>query len=859
MSNARFERLQQLFEEALQQPLAQRPGWVRAVADDAALAAEVLALLECDGEIAARQTRRPLAMALAGLGAEGESAVGRRVGRYELVQEIGSGGMGRVYRARRVDAEVEQWVALKLMRRERVQESLVQRFSHERRILAHLKHSGIAHFIDAGTDDDGTPFVVMELVEGLPLLEHCAAHDLDLRARLSLFRQVLAAVSHAHHALVIHRDIKPGNVLVTADGEAKLLDFGIAKPLSFETGDTRTHDRVFTPGSAAPEQLRGGLVDVTTDVYGLGALLYELLSGSPAIDASGVSVGELERRILLHPPAPMNVARAARTEGPRRGLATPIPQDLEHIVQKALRKEPAARYPSVEQFDADIERFLQRRPVLASRAGTAYRARKFLQRNAWPVAFAALALSGVLAGTVLVALQNRAIRLERDRAQGALAIMKNAFVAADPSRLAGGDVTARQILESSGEAIAPLATTQPEDYIELAANIADVELSLGLVEPAAALLDEASRLAPPQSLRDATRQSLQVLAARAHLERNEVSAAERIVDAHLSGEGDQAATYWYLKGVMARKRSQPAVAVEALSKSIDATKPASPDGQWFEAHLLLADSLNDAKRGPEALALLDRLIETLNRERGPDHAQVLRAQLARLDALRAAGQAERMRNEGQGLVAQIARRYGRNSALTGSAEEALAGAFIADADYAQAAEHKRLATESFEHSLGPTHPKSFRTRFDLGSLLWRVPGRSMDAEPEFEAALRNGAAYLPATDPVLAFFRLEFANYLVWGRKPERALQVYAGDVERLTQAKTADPNREEIARMLAAAYTQADCGVIPDGLAEAEISAAICRARPADVPHCQSARSAACLLFPAAAGADGGGTSPEL
>jgi eukaryotic-like serine/threonine-protein kinase len=851
MSTERFRRLQSLFEDAQQQPAEEREAWLRAVcSDDAALVDEVSALLVYELQLANKRTRDPWSMTLAQLQSDDDASwAGRSIDRYELVQEIGSGGMGRVFKARRRDADVEQWVALKLMRRERIQESLIQRFSHERRILAHLQHSGIAHFIDAGTDADGTPYVVMELVEGLPIVEHCDRHHLDLRARLSLFRQVLAAVSHAHRALIIHRDIKPGNVLVTVDGFAKLLDFGIAKPLSFAADDTLTIDRVFTPASAAPEQLRGGIVDVTTDVYGLGALLYELLSGCAAIEAHGLSASELERRVCLQPPVPMNVARLDRIA--RQGDASsapgvPIPQDVESIVQKALRKEPDARYQSAEQFDADIERFMQQRPVLASGVGRAYRLRKFLQRNAWPVIFSGFASAAITAAAVLVVLQNRAVRVERDRAQSALAIMKDAFVAADPSRLAGGDVTARQILESSRRSIAPLAATQPENYVDLATNIADVQLSLGLVEPAAGLLIEASAVAASLPPGGRTHQGLQILAAKAQLEQNEVTAAERIVDASLKPDGAQAATYWYLKGVIRLKRSQFAEAIDAFHRFRAARTPSAEDGEWVHAQLLLADALASEKRVEEALNVLDELIAMLQIELGTDHSQMVRAQLARLDVLQVSGQSDRMRRDGQALVEQITRSYGRASALTGSAEAAVASAFIASAHYAEAAEHMRLAAQSFDQSLGSMHPKSYRTRFDLGSLLWRVPGRSGEAEAEFDTALANAMRHLPVAHPTLGFFRLEFANYLVWMRKPERALYVFAADSERLKDSVLAEAERVEIARMLAAAYTQADCGNIPDDLVEAESTAAICAATPVDAAHCLSAREIACQLYPA-------------
>ena len=842
----RFLRVQALFAAAEGLAIDQREAFVRSASvHDTGIADEVLQLLDFERRIAAKQTRSPWALTVASLQIDAADAqMGRIVDRYELVQEIGMGGMGRVFRARRRDTAVEQWVALKLLRRERIHESLIQRFSYERRVLAHLQHPGIAHFIDAGTDSDGTPYVAMELVEGLPIIQHCARHALSSRDRLLLFRQLLAAVAHAHRALIIHRDIKPGNVMVTASGVAKLLDFGIAKPMSADVDNTQTGERMFTPASAAPEQLRGGIADVTTDVYGLGALLYELLSGAPPFDTYGMSAAELEKCVLLQPPPTMQVARAARRLASVKSpaMTEAIASDLEHIVQKALRKESAARYPSVEQFDADIERFLQRRPVLARRTNLVYRIGKFTQRNAWPVAFATMMLLATFGATVLVLLQNRLIRSERDRAQSALTIMKEAFVAADPAQLAGGDVTARQILESSLRTIAPLARSQPENYLALATNIADVQLSLGLVEPATELLREASAVAERVPDERNQRYLIYVLRAKAALERNQVSEAERIVNEQLLSNADGAATVAYLQGQISLKREQFPLAIQAFSRAIAAQRNAVHDGDWVQANLLLADALASTKEFDKALLLLDRLIALIGQEFASDHSQLVRAQLARLDVLQAAGQGERMRKDGQVLVAQLARRYGPGSALMGRAEVAVAAAFIDSADYAEAAEHTRLAAESFDQSLGPTHLRSYRTRFNLGSLLWRVPGRAAEAKDAFDTALTNASRDLPPDDPTLGFFRLEFANYLLWRGDPTHALQVYAADLSRIKTTPLVKMERDEIVQMLTTAYARASCRT--SASSALPVLASMCNDSPDPAAHCQSARAIACALL---------------
>ena len=857
MPTERFHRIQELFESARELAEAQRPDFLReSCAGDADLAAEVASLLDYEARLAAKHTRNPLASALDSLASQSSSAMaGSRVGRYELFEEIGSGGMGRVFRARRRDGDVEQWVALKLMRRERVRESLTQRFSHERRILANLQHAGIAHFIDAGTDDDGTPYVAMELVEGASIVRHCAQHRLALRERLLLFRQVLAAVSHAHRMLVVHRDIKPSNVLVTPQGEAKLLDFGIAKLLSGEGENTRTDDRAFSPASAAPEQLVGGLVDVTTDVYGLGALLYELIAGAPPFRVVGLSAADLEHQIRHVPPRSLEATRRAERapvtsasdadEG--AGVEVEVSRDLENIVQKALRKEPAGRYPSVEQFDADVDRFLQHRPVLASGAGKIYRLRKFVRRQRWPVAFSALALIAAVSVATLIARQNRVIRAERDRAQAALSVMKDAFKGADPSGLAGGSATAQQILDSSIRAIEPLVETHPEDFLALAPDLVEVQLSLGLVEPASELLAKVAEMKALAGGDPALRTRTDLLAAKIAIERNRYDEAERLIAGSLVQRPEMAGKVGYLRGVIALRRREYAVAVDAFRSAIAAEPASARNGDWVQAHLLLAESLAREKRFDEAESALRVLMSSVEGELGAEHVQALRVQLARLAVLQSAGQTERMRTEGLALLDKLTRSYGHASTLTALAEVSVASAFIANLDYAEAAEHMRRAADGFEQSLGAEHPRSFRTRFNVGTLLSRVPGRTTEADAEYKLALGNAERGLPVTDPTLGFFRLEYAEYLLRNDQPIPALTVLVSDLQRVTQANLSVADRTDAGQVLGSAYTGAGCVASkPDK--PAPDAALICADTSPVAEHCRAARALACALAAPAA-----------
>ena len=332
---------------------------------------------------------------------DGSLLIGERLGDYELVCELGRGGMGTIYLARRADEEFEKEVAIKLLKRGTDTDEVLRRFRAERQILARLEHPNIARLIDAGTTRDGLPYFVMEYVVGSRITDFCAERALSIADRVQLFLKVCDAVRFAHQNLVVHRDLKPGNILVNAESEPKLLDFGIAKLLAPELEmleATALQSQRFTPGYAAPEQVRGDLITTVTDVYGLGALLYELLTGIPPhrFSSAHPSPTELLRVIDQEVPRrPSSVATEPETQRQLRG-------DLDTIVRKALRKEPRERYSGVGFFADDLRRYLDGRPVRARPATFRYRAGKFVRRNKLGVAVAALAIVAMFGGTALI-------------------------------------------------------------------------------------------------------------------------------------------------------------------------------------------------------------------------------------------------------------------------------------------------------------------------------------------------------------------------------------------------------------------------------------------------------------------------
>ena len=394
MQPSSWERTQKLFFEAADlPPEAQARFLDSACGDDAALRAELESLLAADrknGEGVASAVESAAALFFGG-DAPGDShdLAGRRLGPYRVVREIGRGGMGAVYLATRDDDQYQKRVAIKVVKRGMDTVEVLGRFRHERQILANLEHPFIARLLDGGTTADGLPFFVMEYVEGVPVDVFCRDRALSVKARLRLFLNICAAVAHAHRNLVVHRDLKPGNIFVTADGTPRLLDFGVAKLITADTGHTAATSTLlgfaFTPEYASPEQVRGLPVTTSADIYALGAILYELLTGVRAQPLKTTTPLEIDRVVCERlPKKPSLVARG-------------LDSDLDHIVLMALRKEAERRYSSVDAMAEDIRRHLDGRPVLAREGSFRYRAGKYVLRHRTAIA-SVLVLAAVLIG-----------------------------------------------------------------------------------------------------------------------------------------------------------------------------------------------------------------------------------------------------------------------------------------------------------------------------------------------------------------------------------------------------------------------------------------------------------------------------
>ena len=448
MSPERWKSVGELFHTALEKPPEQRKPWVEsACAGDVELRAEVLSLLGSDavaGEGFIEKKVQPAVVSL--LQANGQPAVPARVGPYRLVREVGRGGMGTVYLAERDDDEYQAQVAIKLVRRGMDTDVILNRFYRERQTLARLQHPNIGRLLDGGTTVEGYPYIVMEFVEGERITSYCQERNLSVFRKLTLFLSVCKAVSYAHRNFVVHRDVKPGNILVDKAGEVKLLDFGICKLLQGPTPETDETVDVglvaLTPDYASPEQIRGDPITVASDTYSLAAVLYELLTGVKPHKIEDYTLRGMERAIcetdILRPSlACTNKAVARQLKG-----------DLDNILTVALEKDPRRRYESVDQFAEDIRRHLDYEPVKARPDSIRYRAGKFLRRRQGIVAATAAVLITLLAGVIVSARSartaNENLRLVRQLSNTFL------FDVHDAVRNLPGATRARQLIVETG-------------------------------------------------------------------------------------------------------------------------------------------------------------------------------------------------------------------------------------------------------------------------------------------------------------------------------------------------------------------------------------------------------------------------
>lgn len=525
MTPEKYQQVKEIYQRVLESALEERDSFlVAACKGDDDLRSEVESLLAFrEGSEKFIETPAFEAGARLLVQEQRESLEGQTIGQYSILSEIGQGGMGVVYRAARSDDQFQKEVAIKIVRLGLDTEDMRRRFRHERQILAAIDHPNIAKLLDGGTTEDGRPYLVMDFVEGEPLTTYCDQRRLPTTARLKLFLSVCSAVSYAHQNLVIHRDLKAANVLVTGEGVPKLLDFGIAKLLNAEEvgdeGHTVTQLGVMTPEYASPEQVRGEQVTTATDVYSLGVLLYELLTGHRPYRIKSRRADEIMRVICERQPtrpsaAVTSIEVVSQEDGQTKQTITPeavsgardqspeklrrsLSGDLDNIVLMALRKEPQRRYASVAQFADDIRRHMEGLPVAARIDTVWYRTSKFVRRHKLGVAAAAVVVLALAAGLTVAMWQARVARKERDKAtleqakaQRINKFMQETLGAPNPNQQ-GRDVKVIDVLEKAARRAETELANQPEVLAEVRRTIGYTYYNLELYDKGEPLLRSA--------------------------------------------------------------------------------------------------------------------------------------------------------------------------------------------------------------------------------------------------------------------------------------------------------------------------------------------------------------------------------
>jgi eukaryotic-like serine/threonine-protein kinase len=631
-------RWEELFDELVELTAPDRARrFAEIESTDPELAARLARMLEADGE-STDFLARPAAEILGAGGDGGCLPAGTRVGSWRLLALLGRGGMGEVYLAERDEGTFTQRAALKLIKRGMDSRAIVRRFVRERQILSRLEHPGIARLLDGGSTEDGRPFFVLERVEGVPIDAFCRDRGLGLEERLRLVQSVCAAVDSAHHNLVVHRDLKPANILVTADGGVKLLDFGIAKLLAGgeeeeETAHlTQLGARVLTPAYAAPEQILGEPVTTATDVYALGVLLFELITGalphareqrSLSSLASGVERETAER--------PSGVLRRADTR-----LARRVSGDLDLIVLTAMHREPARRYASAAALADDLGRFLASRPVRARADSGGYRLRKFVGRHRLPVAIAALGLAALLVGLGMALWQAHAARLAAQRAERVKSFLLSVFQQSDPNQAGGAAVTARELLEKGTQRIDVELAGEPEIQAEVLDAVAGIEANLGLNDAALAHARKALALLvahlPRGDARIADSRALLGEAQRGHGDLAEArKTLERALEETIAARGEDSLETANVRRSLAGALQDPPGflrAVDLLRQALSTIRRHLGDGSFETAGTLaeLGIALEQAQQYPEAEKLYRQSLASFEHLFGPHHPKVAMVQ-----------------------------------------------------------------------------------------------------------------------------------------------------------------------------------------------------------------------------------------
>jgi len=745
-----------------------------------------------------------------------------RIGPYRILHTLGVGGMGEVFLAERADAEFEQQVAIKVVQGGTASRGIHSRLKIERQILAQLDHPNIAHLMDGGTLPDGTAYIVMEYVDGVPIDLFCDSHRLDLGARLRLFQTVCAAVHYAHQNLIVHRDLKPTNILVTGDGIPKLLDFGIAKLL--DERQARQHTlavthadiRVMTPDHASPEQVRGQAITTSSDVYVLGVLLYKLLTGNSPFFIASMRLSDIERAICeSDPPLPSSAVNLGDSEEARaiaesrsttaNRLRRALQGDLDNIILMAMRKEPERRYSSSQQLASDIQRYLNGQPVMARHDTLSYRSAKFIRRHWLPVSAAAGVAFLVVAFATTTYLQSLRIAAERDRAAEERAVadreraraeevssfLVNLFKLSDPQENRGNQVTARELLDSGAKRLRAGLQNQPSTKAALLGTVGAVYDSLGQYEEATPILTESLSLQPQSH--DKSRIATLLELGRARVGAGDLSGAEtplqeavNLARKHYGANSLESGRALWALASLRYEQSSFVEATGLFNRGLHILENTAASATDISELLDdLAKLYADEQQWALAKQTYERALEIDRRVLGDDHPRIA----MRLNNLAVVAENSGDLGLAETLFKEAMRRndlaYGNRHPETGAARGNYGLMLQREGRMAEAEPLLRSALDIELQLYGPDNYNVGYARVSLAKLL-HDQGNLAEAELQFRQALAVYDKALPANHQYRASALMNFARLLVDRGEPDEALALASQSLDIWTATSPA-------------------------------------------------------------------------
>ncbi len=758
-------RLEDLFSEAAALDPAARDAFLdRACGDNRDLRRQLDELLAVEADARGYFDRMTEDISRAGeLELAHAAAPKIRLGPYQALEVLGTGGMGVVYRARRVDGEFDLDVAVKLLHLDMLAEHSRARFLSERQILAQLEHPGIARLLDGGVTEEGRPYFVMELIRGRPITEYCREHRLSLELRIRLFRKVVEAVTYLHSALIVHRDLKPSNILVDAEGHVKLVDFGIAKLIGDEPGlatMTMTGQRLLTPRYAAPEQITGGRITTATDVFGVGSVLYELLTGrAPRAEGPLDPVS-----VRLQTPAPPSITlRNAQSSEPAPSVAwRRVAGDLDRICLKALQPEPERRYASADQMDQDLDRYLRGMPVSARPSTLRYRAVRFIQRHRAGVAITALVVALLTAGFIREQGLRKEAQGQAARAEAVSSLLGRLITSVDPANARGREITVVEVIDGAEAVLAndPALADQPEVEAQVRLVLGQTYVSLDRRADARTQFERAIELSGGiDTAADVALEAATELALNLGSNGGE-ELLRRVVAIRTETRGPDHESTLSAKSALARilriYRPELHDEAEALAREVLQRRRATlgqnhPD--TVAALNGLGGILFHRTRYGDAAEIYREGLETARSALGDDHPETLRLANNLAASLSSAGRYVESEAIHREVVAHRLRILGPEHESTGMSLHNLAMVLLAQARYAEAeATYRRALSARGEGRAGWLYSKSF-----LADTL-RELGRFDESERVFRETLAEQKQNLPPDDDDVYRTTLGFAE-----------------------------------------------------------------------------------------------------